>query len=206
VESDGRKPIVVSSVLEGERHAYGAWTASANVSVGIKASARWNLRVGPTFTRAFLSAQYIGIVPDPEYTATFGQRYLFTPLEQTELGLETRFNVTFTPRLSLETYAQPLLSSADFGDGKQFVAPKRFDFVPYAGEIPNFDFNLRSLRGNAVLRWEWRQGSTMYLAWQQRRENIAPYGDFSFSRDRRALFGTRPDNIFVVKVNYWVNL
>ena len=30
-------------------------------------------------------------------------------------------------------------------------------------------------------------------------------GDFSFSRDRRALFATRPDNIFVLKVNYWIN-
>jgi hypothetical protein len=205
VESDGRKPITVSSQVQGERHAYGSWNLTSNVNVGIKSSTRWNLSVGPTITRAFYAAQYVGAVPDPSYTETFGRRYLFTPLEQTEVGLETRFNVTFTPRLSLETYAQPLLSSADFGDAKQFVAPKRFDFVPYPGNVPNLDFNLRSLRGNAVLRWEWRQGSTMYVAWQQRRENVAPYGDFRFARDRRALFGTRPDNVFVVKVNYWVN-
>ena len=71
--------------------------------------------------------------------------------------------------------------------------------------ISNPDFNLRSLRGNAVLRWEWRQGSTLYVAWQQQRSDMAPYGDFALGRDRSALFRTRPNNIFIVKVNYWLN-
>lgn len=71
--------------------------------------------------------------------------------------------------------------------------------------MPNLDFNLRSLRGNAVLRWEWREGSTLFVAWQQRRSDSEPIGDFDFGRDRRALFQTRPDNIFLVKMNYWLN-
>ena len=100
---------------------------------------------------------------------------------------------------------QPLISSADYGETKQLVAPKTFDFVPYAAGAPDLDFNLRSLRGNAVLRWEWRQGSTLYVAWQQQRANVAPYGDFALGRDRRALFRARPDDIFVVKINYWLN-
>ena len=100
---------------------------------------------------------------------------------------------------------QPLLSSQDYGGAKQFVAPRTYDFADYTGQVPSLDFNLRSLRGNAVLRWEWRQGSTIYLAWQQSRSDIAPFGDFDFSRDRSALFRTRPDNIFVVKMSYWLN-
>ncbi|HYR11301.1 MAG TPA: hypothetical protein VEQ60_26200, partial [Longimicrobium sp.] len=68
------------------------------------------------------------------------------------------------------------------------------------------DFTLRSLRGNAVLRWEWRPGSTLYLAWQQDRSDYAPYvGDFSMTRDRRALFDAQPDNVLVLKVSYWLN-
>ena len=55
-----------------------------------------------------------------------------------------------------------------------------------------------------MLRWEWREGSTLYLAWQQARSDSAPYGDFEFDRDRRALLGVRPDNIFILKVNYWL--
>ena len=60
------------------------------------------------------------------------------------------------------------------------------------------DFNLRSLRG-AVLRWEWRADSTIYLAWQQDRSDIAAVGDFDFGRDR-ALFGAPADNVFVLKI------
>ena len=130
---------------------------------------------------------------------------VFAPLEQTSVGLETRLNLTFSPALSLETYLQPLLSSADYGDATQLVAPKSYEFSPYAGQVPDLDFNLRSLRGNAVLRWEWREGSTVYFAWQQSRSDLAAVGDFDFGRDRRALFGARPDNIFLVKANFWVN-
>lgn len=56
-----------------------------------------------------------------------------------------------------------------------------------------------------VMRWEWRPGSTLYLAWQQTRSDFEPIGDFGFSRDLGALFSTSPDNIFLVKISYWLN-
>jgi len=205
MESDTRKPITAGLGVVVGRGDYDQWSWNVGVEVGVKASSRWNLTLTPSVTRQRVAAQYVSTVDDPLYSPTFGRRYVFAPLDQTEVGLETRFNLTFTPRLSLETYVQPLISSADYGSAKQLVAPKTFDFVPYGGAVPDLDFNLRSLRGNAVLRWEWRQGSTLYVAWQQRRADVAPYGDFALGRDRQALFRTRPDDIFVVKVNYWLN-
>jgi uncharacterized protein DUF5916/cellulose/xylan binding protein with CBM9 domain len=205
MESDTRKPITMGLGLGVMRGDYDQWNWSASVEVGVKGSSRWNLTLAPLVTRQRVAAQYVATVDDPSYAPTFGHRYVFAPLDQTEVGLETRFNLTFTPRLTLETYVQPLISSADYGPTKQLVAPKTFDFVPYTGSTPDLDFNLRSLRGNAVLRWEWRQGSTLYVAWQQQRADMAPYGDFALGRDRRALFRARPDDIFVVKINYWLN-
>jgi hypothetical protein len=70
----------------------------------------------------------------------------------------------------------------------------------------NRDFNFRSLRGNAVMRWEYRPGSTVFLVWTQNRSSEDPVGDFQFRRDRQALFDARPDNVFLVKVNYWIGL
>jgi hypothetical protein len=70
--------------------------------------------------------------------------------------------------------------------------------------IQNPDFNVRSLRGNAVFRWEYRPGSTLYLVWTQSRSSSSPLGDFDFGRDRRALFRAHPDNIFLVKLSYWI--
>ncbi len=205
ISSDGRKPVTAGFGMNGQRYEYGGWAWTSRLNIGIKTSTRWNLSAGPTFSRSYTPAQYVTQVADASYAPTFGRRYLFAPLRQTSVGLETRLNMTFSPTLTLETYIQPLLSSADYGDGVQFVAPKTYQFTPYAGQIPNFDFNLRSLRGNAVVRWEWREGSTLFFAWQQRRSDADAIGDFDFGRDQRALFGTRPDNIFLVKMNYWLN-
>ena len=205
VTSDGRKPLTASWNINAQDFQFGSWSWQTGVRLGVKTSTRWNLSAGPTFGRSFTRAQYVTQVADASYAPTFGRRYIFAPLRQTAFGLETRFNMTFSPTLTLETYAQPLLSSADYGSAEQYVRPKEFAFMPYSGTVPNLDFNLRSLRGNAVLRWEWREGSTLYVAWQQRRSDAQPYGDFDFNRDRRALFGTRPDNIFLVKMNYWLN-
>jgi hypothetical protein len=205
LSTDQRMPVTEDAFLFVNRGASDAWTTQGSIGVRFKMSSRWNLRVAPTFTRAFVPAQYVSTVADASYTPTFGRRYVFAPLDQTELGIETRLNMTFTPTLSLETYIQPLLSSGDYGTPKQLVAPRTYDFVGYAGTVPNRDFNLRSLRGNAVLRWEWRAGSTLFVAWQQSRLDAVPIGDFDFWRDRRALVRTRPDNIFLMKVNYWLN-
>ncbi|HWK89452.1 MAG TPA: DUF5916 domain-containing protein, partial [Longimicrobium sp.] len=68
----------------------------------------------------------------------------------------------------------------------------------------NPDLNVRSLRGNAVLRWEYRPGSTLFLVWQQSRSGGEPFGDFDFSRDANAIFQQKPDNIFVIKASYWI--
>lgn len=68
------------------------------------------------------------------------------------------------------------------------------------------DFNVVSLRGNAVLRWEYRPGSTLFLVWQQRRSDSRSFGDFDFTRDRGDLLDLHPDNVFIIKMNYWLGL
>jgi hypothetical protein len=70
--------------------------------------------------------------------------------------------------------------------------------------IRNPDFSQRSLRGNAVFRWEYRPGSVLYVAWTQSRSSDAAFGDLEFGRDRSALFATRPDNIFLIKASWWL--
>ncbi len=72
----------------------------------------------------------------------------------------------------------------------------------FAVADPNF--NVRSLRGTAVLRWEYRPGSTLFAVWSQQRRGAAAYGDFAFDRDRAALFRDRPVNVFQLKATYWL--
>jgi hypothetical protein len=70
--------------------------------------------------------------------------------------------------------------------------------------VANPDLNTRSLRGNAVLRWEYRPGATIFLVWQQTREDDTAFGNFAFGRDRALLFRAPADNVFSVKINYWL--
>lgn len=205
VGSDSRKPVSLFTTVDGMRDEYGGWNAGLDLFVIVRTSARWSLRVGPSFSRGTTRAQYVGTVADPTATATYGARYLFSPLRQTTLSMETRLDFTFTPKLSFQLYAQPFISSGDYLDAGSLDAPRGYTFTPWAGEVPNRDFNYRSLRGTAVLRWEYRPGSTLYLAWQQSRADYAAgVGDFDFGRDRSALFRTRPDNVFVLKASYWL--
>jgi hypothetical protein len=69
--------------------------------------------------------------------------------------------------------------------------------------IGNPDFRTHSLRGNAVVRWEYRPGSALFFVWQQQREDFLPFeGDFRTRRETRMIFG-RPSNVFLVKATYW---
>ncbi len=203
--SDGRKSLTFGVGVGGGRDTYGGWSTSIVTSLGIKPSDRWSLTLSPSLRESSIMAQYVGTIIDPAATATYGARYLFAPLRQTTLAMETRLDFTFTPRLSVQLYAQPFISSGDYAETSELVRPQSYDFAIWGGDAPDFDFNLRSLRGTAVLRWEWRPGSTLYLAWQQTRSDYARgVGDFDFGRDRRALFSADPDNVFMLKMNYWL--
>jgi hypothetical protein len=68
------------------------------------------------------------------------------------------------------------------------------------------DFNVRSLIGNAVIRWEYRPGSTLFLVWQRQQRADAAAGDFNFGRDFDALWGAPADNRFILKLNYWLGI
>ena len=73
-------------------------------------------------------------------------------------------------------------------------------------QLSNPDFVLRSLRGNAVLRWEYRPGSTLFLVWTRTSSDFGSgVSDFNLSRDTEALLGAKADNIFLVKLNFWLN-
>jgi hypothetical protein len=196
---------------------------------------RSNLRieVGPSLTFQRDAAQYVQTETDPTAAATFGSRYLFAKLKQTEAALETRVDWTFTPTLSLQLYVQPLISANEFRDYKELRAPRTYDFAVYGrdrgtiapdGEggftvdpdgsgpaapftVADQSFNFRSLRANLVLRWEYRPGATLFLVWQQNRSSEADgVGDFDFGRDFKSLRTTPADNVLAMKLSYWLGL
>lgn len=123
-----------------------------------------------------------------------------------------RVGYAMTPRLSLQVYAQPFVSRGSYDDVRELSAtPRGDDYVaryrPYAApEGADAGFNLRDLRSNTVLRWEFRPGSTFFAVWTHGRSGFADRFEQRPWRDEyRDLFGLRPDNTFLVKVAYWLS-
>jgi hypothetical protein len=186
-----------------------------------------DMAIGPSLGWDKSNAQFLGRITDPAATRTYGSRYLFANVDQTTLSLDTRVNYTFSPTLSLQVFMQPFIASGRYGAAKEFAEPGEYKFLVYGRDVgqisngriypngtanpavsfavPDPNFNVRSLRGNAVMKWDWRPGSTMYVAWQQTRNSFQPIGEFRFGHDIDQLFGSVPDNIFLVKVSYWLN-
>ena len=72
-------------------------------------------------------------------------------------------------------------------------------------ELPVSDFNFTSLRGTAVMRWEYLPGSTLYLVWTQQMSDSSEDGRFRIGPAFDQLRGAPMDNIFMVKVTYWLS-
>ncbi len=210
--------------------------------VRVRPSSRLEITVQPRVEWQDVGDQYVTSSDALPYDPTFGRRYLFADLERTTVSMETRLDWTFSPTLTLQLFAQPLLSSGDFVAYKQLARARSFEFRAFqpgtvaqgpdgvgcgGGDICRLgddqhvdfdqdgvadfsfserDFNVRSLVGNAVLRWEYRPGSTVFVVWQRRQTARVLLGDFDLSRDIGALWGAPSDDRLIVKVNYWLGL
>jgi hypothetical protein len=232
VRSDVRQPVTGSLEYNLVTDRAGSRNRAWDLSISLRTSPRWNLSIGPRIQHVIQDAQYVTAIADPAKTETFGTRYIFARLDQTEASLVTRLNYTFTPDLSFELYAQPLVSNGDYGTPRQFERPSAYEFKTYGEDIGTIaregsryvidpdasgpaasfsvsdrSFTTRSLRGNAVLRWEYRPGSTLYVVWQQDRLNDDRMADFGTTRAFGSLFGGdgRTNNVFAVKFSYWIN-
>ena len=132
---------------------------------------------------------------------------------------------TFTPKLTLQAYLQPFIANGDYTEFKEFAEPGTFDFDTYGDDkstikyeegeytvdpdatgpaesfsFNNPDFNVKSVRGTIVLRWEYLPGSTLYAVWTQNRADYSNPGDFNFRRDFSDMWRAKGTNIFLIKM------
>ncbi len=246
--SDRRKSVSIgggADVRTGFKGSGGNWGVGGQLQ--IRPSPRVEISLDPRFSRDRDAGQYVTSTSTLPYEPTFGRRYLFAELERTTFSMETRLDVSVSPTLTFQLFAQPLLSSGDYVAYRQLASARSYDFVDFAPgqaaqvagsvvcqggsicatvdsegvvtqnidfdgdgasdfSLTDRDFNQRSLIGNAVLRWEYRPGSTVFLVWQRQQRGRINDGSFDFGRDVGALFDAPADNVFMVKVNYWLGL
>jgi len=183
----------------------GGYANEGGLTLDWKPKSNLLISIGPFINNDRVDAQYVATIPDPAATDTYGRRYVFARLDQNTLGADLRLNWTFTPQLSFETYVQPFFSSGRYDSYRALARPDSREFTPYAYPgNPNFD--VTSLRGNAVARWEYRPGSTLFLVWTQQREDFEGRGELNMARSTTRILDAEADNVFMVKVSYYLGL
>ena len=229
--TDSRKLLSVSGNYNKNWRESGGWSRNASLSFNFKPSPRLTVSTGPQWNRNRQIAQYVTAVTDATATDTFGGRYVFGLLQQSQLTMTTRVSMIVTPTVSVQVFAQPLLAVGDYRDFKELARPRTYDFAHYGvtagtiaydrvartyavdpdgtGAAPEFtfndpDFNFKSLRLNAVFRWEMKPGSALYAVWTRQQVELSNPGVFVPGRDARALFGAGGDDVFLVKMAYWL--
>jgi hypothetical protein len=219
--TDSRRAVQVNLGGHGNvRPDSDSWSFGLSPNVRIRPSGRATFNVGAFLNRNLDDRQWVALVE------TDDPHYVFGRIDQTTVGVTARADYAFTPTLSLQLYAQPFLSAGAYSHFKQVADPMaarytdRFSPIGVRLEDGRYhadldgdgseeaffdpDFNIRQLRSNVVLRWEYRPGSSLFLVWSQGRDAFSPDGDFDFRSDMRNLFATEGDHVFMVKVSYWM--
>jgi hypothetical protein len=209
IEGDGRKMVVPSLWLNFTR-ADGGRTSyiSANPQITVRPSSRFSTSFSFNVSRNQRDAQWFGNITDDAGDTQF----LFAALDQRTLGVTWRLNYTFSPTASLQWYANPFVSKGTYSRLRELNDPRaaQYDdrFRGHAGDATEepAGFNVRRFTSNAVFRWEYLPGSTLFLVWNQGRQMTASeQGTETFGGDIRELFGERAEDRFLVKVSYWIN-
>jgi hypothetical protein len=205
LDTDTRKRVSFNWFNFWNNDFHGSRFIELSPSVTYRPTSALMLQVGGQWISNKDDAQWIeNLDEDPGDT-----HYVFGRLKQTTVGIRIRFNYTIGPNLSLQLYGNPFVSAGHYEQYKELVSGRaeRYEdrYAPFAYN-DNADFNFLSFRTTNVLRWEFKPGSTLFVVWQQGREEEGERGDFRFGRDFRQTFSTPASNTVLVKLAYWFNM
>jgi hypothetical protein len=223
VKTDPSKKLILSFSYsyEGEGN-NSASSYELNPSVSIRPINMLRIRLTADYQKNHNRLQYI---TTRDYLTE--KRYILGTIDQTTLGLTFRADLNLTPEFSIQYYGSPFVSRGTFSEFKRVTNPQAKDYEErfsvfrspvWNGNsygldenndlaadyfIGNPDFNFHQFRSNLVARWEYRLGSFIYLVWSSERTGRNNSSDVSIGESYRQLREVFPNNIFLIKLNYW---
>lgn len=208
IGSDRRKPVEVRLFGNGDRLDGGVLlNQSYSLDVRLRPASNFTLDIRPRYRRTSNFAQWV------ENLDTNGDDdddvFVFGNLKSSVWDVTTRVTWSFTPEMSLQAFVQQFVTAGDYRDLKELAQPRTYSFVPFTGVLDEDpDFDRRSLKSNLVFRWEYRPGSTVFLVWSQSRRTSFddPNPQFRPWSGMWDALGDEGDNVFLVKLNYWLGI
>lgn len=202
--TDGRKTISGGMHIEGSRTDENLnRNLACYFGIGIKPASNMQINMEPSYRTDHVTYQWVKNIEDAN-----GMHYIFGEYNGRVIDLTIRASVFFNPEMSFQFYVQPFLAIGDYENFTELARPKSYDFKPYENVDLNPDFISRSLRSNAVFRWEYNPGSVLFLVWSQSRgvfmeasnPTLNAYGNFVDS------ITDEGQNVFLIKLSYWLGI
>jgi len=212
---------------------FGGYSYNYGLEIEWKPLPQIELSLEPGFEFNHSKYQWVTKFNDELAVETFGTRYVFANMDHKTVSAEIRLNWSFSPKVSLQLYAQPFFTVGTYKTFKEFAEPnskkynvygKSTSTIEYDEESDNYaidsdgdgpseeytfanpDFNYKSVRGNAVLRWEVLPGSVFFLVWTHDKVNYDDAGSFEIGRDFTNLWKSEANNVLLAKFSYWFDL
>lgn len=159
------------------------------------------------------------------------KRYILGTIDQKTFGLTFRVDLNLSPEFSVQYYGSPFISRGSYSELKRVTDPGAkkyedrfalyqnpvlydgvYDLSDFDGGWPvyysldNPDFNFHQYRSNLVAKWEYRLGSFIYFVWSSERTGSNSSSGASIGDSYKYLGDVFPNNIFLIKLNYWFSL
>jgi len=201
VNSDSRKPWTIGFYGNRFRNDAGSGGGTYSPYVSLQPSDRLQASLSMNYNYAQDPAQWI---VNTDANGDGVTDHVYGTLARDVVDVTVRTTYAFTRDLTVQAYLQPFVAVGDYSNVRRLALPNSFQFDPVT--IPfDPDFNTKSLRGNVVMRWEYKPGSTLFLVWFLSQSDFSRPGQFSPLRDFGSAFTADATHIFMVKASYWLN-
>jgi hypothetical protein len=200
LESDPRR-IVVGAVSSTTQVLEGGYLFEGEADLTFRVTPQLDVALSPQLFDSAGEPRFAGIGAAPG-------SYVFGRQRARSLGLTARATYTFTPRLSIQTYAQGFLAEAHYSHFTSPSSPERIvrldDLVASAPPAEGPDFQEGVINANLVLRWEFHLGATAFLVYTraQTPEILLAPGERPRLDPTRALKAPAVD-VLLLKLSYW---
>jgi hypothetical protein len=203
VRGDPRGAVAGQAFAMVQRRSNG-WLAELDGSLLVRPSSRVDLELLPDLSYSQGEPRFV--------QETAGGQLLFGRLEAAQVGLTARMTYTFTPRLTLQTYAQLFLAAGSYTDFSTYTrAPGTSPAVRLAdltatAQTPGeqHDFQRAALNATVVLRWEYRLGSVLYVVYTRSQVPQVELMQGERPRLDLSLLPRAPAaDVLLLKLSYW---
>jgi hypothetical protein len=201
-----------------------SWASALGLAGRLRVSSRFAVSGEVERERLLDALQYVT-------TAQSGSepRYVLGRIDQDTWSFTFRTSLAVTPDLTVQYYGSPFISTGRYTEFKRaadtLAASYDHRFHRYGldeisrasgvysvsestGDRYAFDdpdYSFRQFRSNVVFRWEYEPGSALYLVWSQGRTGEEASAERRFRANWNGLWGTRPDNVLLLKLSYWLS-